>query len=420
MKNFKELSENHDDGYEPRSKGEKEFKSIHKIEKKQHPTVDDAVFNGDRPGGKVNKSDHKTSSKEPGEPILKTYKNFMKLGGFGGDSYKNVGNSAGEKAAIMQGSSKIKEGLELTKSDKTKVLDEIYASGTKVIVPHKGKMVLGKVVRYDKGGKYGSPFYVVDVGEYESLIVPTHHIMRQAHVGDLHYRGTYLAPDRYYKESVEILDENDAPPIHVRSLYAQTYAKHGKTVAQSKTARELAYRAVEKKHGSAMRKKLSDYHAKNRNEEVEQIDELSKGTKDAYVAKRGAQLSSMMYGPKKNYNLLTGRQQANAVKGIKRATRVKEENEVSEEIVNEMNYKAGDLKLNSGEIVKISDSAASALNNTFKRLSLANKVNFHKELIKNKDSYQSIMYFAQRIGGGGAWRHSASAIKARQLPDPAK
>jgi len=263
MKNFKELSENHDDGYEPRSKGEKEFKSIHKIEKKQHPTVDDAVFNGDRPGGKVNKSDHKTSSKEPGEPILKTYKNFMKLGGFGGDSYKNVGNSAGEKAAIMQGSSKIKEGLE-------------------------------------------------------------------------------------------------------------------------------------------------------------QIDELSPRTKAAYVAKRGAQLSSMMYGPNKNYNLLTGRQQANAVKGIKRATRVKEENEVSEEIVNEMNYKAGDLKLNSGEIVKISDSAASALNNTFKRLSLANKVNFHKELIKNKDSYQSIMYFAQRIGGGGAWRHSASAIKARQLPDPAK
>jgi len=357
MKNFKELSENHDDGYEPRSKGEKEFKSIHKIEKKQHPTVDDAVFNGDRPGGKVNKSDHKTSSKEPGEPILKTYKNFMKLGGFGGDSYKNVGNSAGEKAAIMQGSSKIKEGLELTKSDKTKVLDEIYASGTKVIVPHKGKMVLGKVVRYDKGGKYGSPFYVVDVGEYESLIVPAHHIMRQAHVGDPHsfdryYRGTFLA-----KES---------------------------------------------------------------NEEIEQIDELSPRTKAAYVAKRGAQLSSMMYGPKKNYNLLTGRQQANAVKGIKRATRVKEENEVSEEIVNEMNYKAGDLKLNSGEIVKISDSAASALNNTFKRLSLANKVNFHKELIKNKDSYQSIMYFAQRIGGGGAWRHSASAIKARQLPDPAK
>ena len=63
-------------------------------------------------------------------------------------------------------------------------------------------------------------------------------------------------------------------------------------------------------------------------ESVEQIDELSKATKDAYVAKRGSQLISMMYGPEKNYAnyaALTGKQQANAVKGIKRALGVKEE-----------------------------------------------------------------------------------------------
>ena len=54
-------------------------------------------------------------------------------------------------------------------------------------------------------------------------------------------------------------------------------------------------------------------------EAAEQIDELSKATKDAYVAKRGSQLSSMMYGSGKNYASLTGRQQKNAVKGIKRA-----------------------------------------------------------------------------------------------------
>ena len=68
--------------------------------------------------------------------------------------------------------------------------------------------------------------------------------------------------------------KEDAPPIHVRSLYAQTYAKHGKTASQSKAAQELAYRAVEKKHGPEMRKKLSDYHNKNQNESVEQIDEI--------------------------------------------------------------------------------------------------------------------------------------------------
>ena len=67
-------------------------------------------------------------------------------------------------------------------------------------------------------------------------------------------------------------------------------------------------------------------------EEIEQIDELSKATKDSYVAKRGSQLSSMMYGSGKHYASLTGRQQKNAVKGIKRATGVKEEAEQIDEL----------------------------------------------------------------------------------------
>jgi hypothetical protein len=67
-------------------------------------------------------------------------------------------------------------------------------------------------------------------------------------------------------------------------------------------------------------------------EEAEQIDELSKATKDSYVAKRGSQLSSMMYGSGKHYASLTGRQQKNAVKGIKRATGVKEEAEQIDEL----------------------------------------------------------------------------------------
>jgi hypothetical protein len=53
-------------------------------------------------------------------------------------------------------------------------------------------------------------------------------------------------------------------------------------------------------------------------EEAEQIDELSKKTKDAYVAKRGSQLSSMLSGHTRGKQL-TGKQQANAVKGIKQA-----------------------------------------------------------------------------------------------------
>ena len=59
-------------------------------------------------------------------------------------------------------------------------------------------------------------------------------------------------------------------------------------------------------------------------EGAEQIEELSKATKDAYVAKRGSQLSSMLSGHKHSKQL-TGKQQANAVKGIKQAMGVQEE-----------------------------------------------------------------------------------------------
>ena len=53
---------------------------------------------------------------------------------------------------------------------------EILKVGSAVRVPHKGKMVPGKVVRYDSGKGGYSPAYVVDIGEYESKIVPVHDV----------------------------------------------------------------------------------------------------------------------------------------------------------------------------------------------------------------------------------------------------
>jgi hypothetical protein len=91
--------------------------------------------------------------------------------------------------------------------------------------------------------------------------------------------------------------------------------------------------AAKKKYNSILSKDRNEFFAKKMygkggkvvKEDAEQIDELSKATKDAYVAKRGSQLSSMKYGSDKNYNSLTGKKQANAVKGIKTAMGVKEE-----------------------------------------------------------------------------------------------
>lgn len=62
----------------------------------------------------------------------------------------------------------------------------ILSANARVRVPHKGRMVSGKVVRYDKGGYVsgvrngGWPFYVVDVGEYESIKVPVDKVIKEA------------------------------------------------------------------------------------------------------------------------------------------------------------------------------------------------------------------------------------------------
>lgn len=55
-------------------------------------------------------------------------------------------------------------------------------------------------------------------------------------------------------------------PISVRSLYTKTYAKHGKTIGQSKDAISKAYQAVEKKHGKDVSDKLKAYHEANYND----------------------------------------------------------------------------------------------------------------------------------------------------------
>jgi len=64
----------------------------------------------------------------------------------------------------------------------------ILSKGARVRVPHKGRMVNGKIVRHDKGYSVGLggrptgagwPFYVVDVGEYESIKVPVQKVVKE-------------------------------------------------------------------------------------------------------------------------------------------------------------------------------------------------------------------------------------------------
>lgn len=86
----------------------------------------------------------------------------------------------GRGGKIVKSKSKpVKEGAEQ--------IEEMHKVGDTVKVPHKGKMVKGKIVRHDNGGsskaqQHGGG-YVVDVGEYSSITVPHHKIVKEELVG---------------------------------------------------------------------------------------------------------------------------------------------------------------------------------------------------------------------------------------------
>ena len=99
---------------------------------------------------------------------------------------ENMINS-GTKAQIMKLQSMAMKATEEAE------LDEVFKPGAKVKVRHKGKMIRGKVVRYDKGGRGESPFYVVDVGEYESPKIPAHKIDEEVELDEAEADYTIVA-----------------------------------------------------------------------------------------------------------------------------------------------------------------------------------------------------------------------------------
>jgi len=78
---------------------------------------------------------------------------------------------------------KIVKGKRKPVKEEAEQIEEMHKAGDSVKVPHKGKMVKGKIVRHDNGGsgkaqQHGGG-YVVDVGEYGSITVPGHKVVKE-------------------------------------------------------------------------------------------------------------------------------------------------------------------------------------------------------------------------------------------------
>lgn len=126
MKKFKELfeapgapaqdnkREKDDDqevkGYKPRSKGEEDFANAHNVTKIPHPVATDAQFTGEIQKGNP---DHHVGGKKQAEGETAPVKQGASDTTASGSAYKEPKqySRGGEKTAVMQGSSKIKESF---------------------------------------------------------------------------------------------------------------------------------------------------------------------------------------------------------------------------------------------------------------------------------------------------------------------
>jgi len=94
---------------------------------------------------------------------------------------------AKERKKIGQRKRGIGQAVSRLTKEEVEQIDEMHKAGDSVKVPHKGKMVKGKIVRHDSGGsskaaQHGGG-YVVDVGEHGSITVPHHKIVKEELVG---------------------------------------------------------------------------------------------------------------------------------------------------------------------------------------------------------------------------------------------
>jgi hypothetical protein len=113
----------------------------------------------------------------------------------------NLDNKKYELNMYIEETQPKKDNMDLKETIRQVLVNEILKKGDTVTVPHKGKMVKGKVVRYDKGGPE-DPFYVVDVGENESPKIPVHKIKEDT---DDSEPGTQGDDEEYAKKRDAVL-----------------------------------------------------------------------------------------------------------------------------------------------------------------------------------------------------------------------
>ena len=127
-------------------------------------------------------------------------------------------------------------------------LENILSKGTSVTVLHKGKQVPGKIVRYDAGKGGYSNAYVVDIGEYESILVPASKIQQQ---------GVAEGKIDFAKKLQKNVDKSNKAVVKTRQDIGSRIADIGAGGKEYNVKTDAAWDAAKKKvaEGSAPKEK---------------------------------------------------------------------------------------------------------------------------------------------------------------------
>jgi hypothetical protein len=211
------------------------------------------------------------------------------------------------------------------------------------------------------------------------------------------YKNTPYAAKVPATESVEQIDELSPNTLHkyIKKATPEVAARAISAVAPNQSAET-------KKHASKLGQRIAGIASAsgrlsdkaNQNEEVEQIDELSKKTLGSYIKKAKTDVAGQAYQlgardplkPKASWSKALGREK-HIDKAVDRLTK---------EDLDEA-FKVGAMKLHDGSAVTLTRESVDALNGLFNQLNGANKSKMEERMMSGKKGFQEILSFAENI-----------------------
>jgi hypothetical protein len=227
------------------------------------------------------------------------------------------------------------------------------------------------------------------------------------------YKNTPYAAKVPATESVEQIDELSPNTLHkyIKKATPEVAARAISAVAPNQSAET-------KKHASKLGQRIAGIASAsgrlsdkaNQNEEVEQIDELSKKTLGSYIKKAKTDVAGEDFKKRQSVAGLKKMIDDHDNRAKTTTSPLKKDHhrkmsqqlrdqlaDMKEEVDLDEAFKAGAMKLHDGSAVTLTRESVDALNMLFNQLNGANKSKMEERMMSGKKGFQEILSFAENI-----------------------